>query len=144
VLFRSETIRLIESGTGRFIYRTEMPVGKKVAYYNPQLKIKVKPDGVQHRVRGTIGGDQVDYPGKTTAYTAHLESIRVMLNATVSEHARIATADIKDFYLGTPLDRPEYMRISLKHIPLDVQIRYNISAKVDNEHVIMEITKGIY
>ena len=139
-----EIIRLVESGTGRFIYRREMPADRKAAYYNPQLKVKIKPDGVQHRVRGTIGGDKVDYPGTTTAYTAHLESIRVMLNATVSEHARIATADIKDFYLGTPLDRPEYMRISLKHIPLDVQIRYNISSKVENEHVIMEITKGIY
>ena len=93
-------------------------------------------------MRGTIGGDQVNYPGITTAYTAHLESIRVMLNATVSENARIATADIKDFYLGTPLDRPEYMRISLKHIPLDVQLRYEIAAMVENEYVIMEITKG--
>ena len=139
-----EIIRLIESGTGRFIHRSEMPAGRKAAYYNPQLKIKVKPDGVQHRVRGTIGGDQVNYPGTTTAYTAHLESIRVMLNATVSENARIATADIKDFYLGTPLDRPEYMRISLKHIPLDVQLRYEIAAMVENEYVIMEITKGIY
>ena len=139
-----EIIHLIESGTGRFIYRSEMPAGRKAAYYNPQLKIKVKPDGIQHRVRGTIGGDQVNYPGTTTAYTAHLESIRVMLNATVSENARIATADIKDFYLGTPLDRPEYMRISLKHIPLDVQLRYEIAAMVENEYVIMEITKGIY
>lgn len=139
-----EIVRLIESGTGRFIHRSEMPEGRKAAYYNPQLKIKVKPDGVQYRVRGTIGGDQVNYPGTTTAYTAHLESIRVMLNATVSEHARIATADIKDFYLGTPLDRPEYMRISLKHIPLDVQLRYDIAAMVQNDYVIMEITKGIY
>ena len=140
-----EIIRLIESGTGRFIHRSKMPEGRKAAYYNPQLKIKIMPDGtIQYRVRGTIGGDQVHYSGITTAYTAHLESIRVMLNATVSEHARIATADIKDFYLGTPLDRPEYMRISLKHIPLDVQLKYEIAAMVENDYIIMEITKGIY
>ena len=83
----------------------------------------MKADGPQYRVRGTIGGDQVQYPGVTAAYTAHLETIRVLLNSIVSEHANIFTADIKDFYLGTPLDRKEYMRINLKHIPLYVQQR---------------------
>ncbi len=83
-----------------------MPSDRKATYYNPQLKTKVKADGIQRRVRGT--------------YTAHLETIRVLLNSIVSEHVSILTADIKDFYLGIPPDRKEYMRINLKHIPLDV------------------------
>ena len=139
-----EIIRLIESQTGRFIHRSEMPTGRKAAYYNPQLKIKVKSDGTIYRVRGTIGGDQIIYPGVTTAYTAHLETIRILLNAVVSENALFMTADIKDFYLGTPLPTVEYMRISLKHIPLDVQQRYNIAGMVHNGYVLMEISKGIY
>ena len=139
-----EIIRLIESQTGRFIFRHEMPSDRKAAYYNPQVKIKMKADGPQRRVRGTFGGDQVQYPGVTAAYTAHLETIRVLLNSIVSEHASILTADIKDFYLGTPLDRKEYMRINLKHIPLDVQQRYNIVDMVHNDHILMEISKGIY
>ena len=139
-----EIVRLVESQTGRFIHRHEMPADRKAAYYNPQLKIKVKADGIQYRVRGTIGGDQVQYPGVTAAYTAHLETIRVLLNSIVSEHASILTADIKDFYLGTPLDRKEYMRINLKHIPLDVQQRFNIADMVHNDHILMEISKGIY
>jgi hypothetical protein len=94
-----EIIRLIESQTGRFIHRSEMPTGRKAAYYNPQLKIKVKADGTIYRVRGTIGGDQIIYPGVTTAYTAHLETIRILLNTIVSEDASFMTADIKDFYL---------------------------------------------
>ena len=75
-----------------------MPADRKAAYYNPQCKIKVKPD----RVRGTISGDQVHYPGVTAAYVAHLETIRILLNAAASEDAEISTADISDFYLGTP------------------------------------------
>ena len=59
------------------------------------------------------------YPGVTAAYVAHLEAIRILLNAAASEDAEISTSDISDFYLGTPLDRKEYMRISLKHIPPD-------------------------
>jgi hypothetical protein len=139
-----EIIRLIESQTGRFIHRSEMPAGRKAAYYNPQLKIKVKADGTIYRVRGTIGGDQIIYPGVTTAYTAHLETIRILLNTIVSENASFMTADIKDFYLGTPLPTVEYMRISLKHIPIDVQERYKIANMVHNGYVLMEISKGIY
>ena len=75
---------------------------------------------------------------------AHLETIRLLVNAAVSEGVDIATADISDFYLGTPLDRKEYMRISLKHIPPDIQNRYNIASMVHNGHVLMEISKGIY
>ena len=93
------------------------------SYYNPQLKIKHKLEGVQYHVRGTIGDDQILYPGTKAAYTASLETIRLLLNAVVSEDAMFLVADIKDFYLGTPLDRPEYMHISLKHIPLDIQLR---------------------
>ena len=139
-----EIIRLIESKTGMFIHRRDMPSDRKAAYYNPQLKIKLKNGVLQYRVRGTIGGDQVHYPGETTAYTAHLETIRVLLNAIVSEHADFLTADIKDFYLGTPLERKEYMRINLKHIPVDIQERYNIADMVHNDHVIMEISRSIY
>ena len=39
---------------------------------------------LQYRVESTIGGDQVHYPGETTAYTAHLEALRVLLNAILS------------------------------------------------------------
>ena len=41
------------------------------------------------------------------AYTAIFETIRVLLNVAASEDAFIMMADIKDFYLATPLDRPE-------------------------------------
>ena len=139
-----EIERLIESRTARLINRSEMPKDRKASYYNPQLKIKHKVDGIQYRVRGTIGGDQVDYPGVTAAYTAGLETIRILLNATVSEGARFFTADIKDFYLGTPLTRKEYMRVSTKHIPLDIQKKYNMAPLIHNDYILMEISNTIY
>ena len=139
-----EIVRLIESKTARLINRFEMPKDRKASYYNPQLKIKYKVDGIQYRVRGTIGGDQIDYPGVTAAFTAGLETIRILLNATVSEGARFFTADIKDFYLGTPLTRKEYMRVSVKHIPLDIQQKYNMAPLIHNGYVLMEISNTIY
>ena len=53
-------------------------------------------------------------------------------------------ADIKYFYLCTPLERPKYMRISLKHIPHDIQPRYNMAQFVHNDYVLMEINTSIY
>ncbi len=76
------------------------------------------------------------------AYTAALETIRVLFNTVVFKDANFFTADIKDFYLGTPLERPEFVSISLRHIPIDIQKRYNIAPMVHNGYVIMEINKG--
>ena len=59
----------------------------------------------------------------------------LITQAILSEDAEISTADTSDFYLGTPLDRKEYMRISLKHIPLDIQQRYNIACMVHNDYI---------
>ena len=139
-----EIIRLLESGTGRFIQRSDMPTDRKAAYYNPQLKIKLKNGVLQYRVRGTIGGDQIDYPGATTAFVATLETVRVLSNAAASEDANTMTADIADFYLGTPLDRLEYMRIALKHVPADIIEHYHLQPFIHDGYLLMEISKGIY
>ena len=127
-----------------FIRRADVPAGKIVAYYNPQLKYKMKNGQLVMRVRGTIGGDQLPYSGPTAAQTAALEVMRLLLNALVSEGANLMTLDIKDFYLGTPLDEPEFMRIPLKFIPLYVQLKYNLKAIQSHDAVIMRIDKSIY
>ena len=82
-----ETVRFIDSKTGRLIFLYKRPPDRKAAYYNPKLKIKHTPEGVQYRVRGTFGGDQILYPGAEAAYTATLETIQILLNAVVSEGA---------------------------------------------------------
>jgi hypothetical protein len=116
--FGEELDRLINSGTGVFIPISQVPAGKKIAYCSPQTKIKMKNGVPVKRVRLVIGGDQLIYTGPTAAQTAALEDIRLELNAAVSENAYLMTADIQDYYLGTPLpeDEKEFMRIPLKHI----------------------------
>jgi hypothetical protein len=48
-------------------------------------------------------------------------SRKILLNGTVSEGAKFMSMDIKDFYLGTPMEQKEYMRIHLSQIPPPVQ-----------------------
>jgi hypothetical protein len=111
--------RLIETTeTMKFVPWNTKPKERKASYYNPQIRIKTKGDGsTEYRVRGTYGGDISDYQGPTAAQTADMMSIKILLNATVSEGAKFMSMDIKDFYLGTPMEQKEYMRIHLSQIP---------------------------
>ena len=62
----------------------------------------------------------------------------------MSEGVNLMTLDIKDFYLGMPLEDPEFMRIPLKFIPLELQLKYNLKAIQSHDCVIMRIGKTIY
>jgi hypothetical protein len=53
--------------------------------------------------------------------------------------------DIKDFYLNTPMKRPEYMRIKLSDIPDEIIDEYKLRELVDEDgYVYCENTKGMY
>jgi hypothetical protein len=61
----------------------------------------------------------LDYDGNTVAYTASMQAFDILyVSIRFTEGGNFASADIKDFYLGTPLvDKPskpvaEYMRIA--------------------------------
>ena len=139
-----EITRLFESHTMKLRHRHTIPANKKTAYYNPQVRTKIKSGNLDYRVRGTIGGNRVDYDGDTAAHTASMQLIKILLNSVVSDGAKFMTADIKDFYLGTPLPSPEYMRIELKDIPEDVIKKYDMRSYAHNNAVVVEINKGIY
>ena len=138
--------RLItETQTMRFIPWSQKPKSRKVSYYNPQTRVKVKQNGTkEYRVRGTYGGDISDYIGPTSAQTADMPSIKILMNDVVSDEGKFMSIDIKDFYLGTPMKRNEYMRIHLSQIPIESQIKYINEGLVHEGHVLVEISKGIY
>jgi hypothetical protein len=135
---------LTETSTMRFIHHHEKPKDRKASYYNPQVRTKVKDNILVRRVRGTIGGDRIDYPGDKAASTADVITLKLLLNAVVSEDAEWLTADIKDFYLKTTLLRKEYMTIHRRHLPRDIQQRYQLDKLWRNDSVLVEISGGIY
>jgi hypothetical protein len=57
--------------------------------------------------------------------------------------AQFITADIKDFYYGTPLERYEYVRMALADIPDEIVQQYNLHDLSSNRWVYMEIRKGM-
>ena len=52
--------------------------------------------------------------------------------------------DLKDFYLGTPMNRYEYMWIKMSDIPQDIIEQYGVKEKSVNGKVLVEIRKGMY
>jgi hypothetical protein len=69
---------------------------------------------------------------------------------TSTWNANFATANIKEYYLGTLLVREngqpavEYIRINLARISKDVQLTYELSKYARNGFVYMEIYNSIY
>ena len=74
---------------------------RMVVNYPPQ-----KPD--PNRVCITAGGNLINYPGELTTRTADLTTSKILWNSVlITQDAKYMCIDIKNFYLGTPLDIPE-------------------------------------
>jgi hypothetical protein len=59
-------------------------------------------------------GDIMDYTGGVTTSTAGITTFKILMSSTLStEDAELRMMDIKNYYLGTPFPRYEYMRVSL-------------------------------
>jgi hypothetical protein len=108
------------------------------------VREKIK-DGIHvRRVRGTIGGDRVNYPGATATHTASLEVVRALLNSTLCDDAEWSAADIADYYLNTPLLRPEYMRMTRRQISPIIMAEYDLEQYFDGDIMHFEVNKGMY
>ena len=130
-----------------FITREEVPQGKDITYatfvldYRP---LKSEP----HRVRITVGGDKLTYNDDAGAPAANLLETKILVNSTISDAnkgARFMSADLKDFFLATPMEGEEYMKVQYKHFPQDIRDRYGLDQKVTpSGHIFIKIKKGMY
>ena len=107
---------------------------------------EVKPNKEEiNRTRITIGGNTINYSGDCGTKTASLETIKLVINSTLSTPgAEYMTMDLSNFYLNTPLDRPEYTRIKLTDIPQEIVEEYKLHQLVHNGWIYFKISKGMY
>ena len=94
----------------------------------------------------TVGGDKVHYPGDVGMPTADLTLVKMHVNSVISTRgARYMTLDVKNFYLNTPMNRYEYVKIKSDDIPEEIIVEYNLRKKVTSDgYVYIEIQKGMY
>ena len=98
-----------------------------------------------YRIRLTVSGDRLDYPGPTATETAEIQTANLLFNSTIStKGGRFMCIDLKDFYLGTPMNWYEYLWIKMSDIPQDIIDQYGLTEKAVNGKVLVEIRKGMY
>ena len=130
-----------------FIYANEVPKNQLVTYaaftcdYRP-LKSET------HRIRLVVGGDRLIYDDDAGAPAASLLETKIIINSVISDAhkgARFMSCDLKDFFLATPMQKAEYMRIPWKYIPNNIRAQYNLhDKKTKDGHVYVKIKKGMY
>ena len=130
--------------TIHFIHPSVKPVDRQVTYC--KIVPTLKPHKAEkHRIRLTVDGNRIDSPGLVSTPTAEMQTVKLHLNSVISDvNASYLVTDIKFFYLNTPMNRFEYMRIPVKHLPDDIMEQYNLASLVVNGHVMVEIRKGMY
>jgi hypothetical protein len=143
----NEVRKLITTtGTIEPIHKYDIPADRRgdITYYNRVPKEKIKEGALHRRVRGTAGGDRINYPGPVTARTASLEVVRALYNSTLARKADICTADVTDYYLGTPMERKEYLRMTRKQLGPTIIAEYDLEQYIINDVMHFQINKGMY
>ncbi len=76
-----------------------------------QFVCTVRPDKAEpNQMRFTVGGDRINYPGEVATPTAEMLVLKMLFNSVIStKGACFMTMDISNFYLMTPLHRPEFI-----------------------------------
>jgi hypothetical protein len=125
-----------------FIKLTNIPKDRKIT--NGKIVCDYKPHKTEKkRVRLTVGGDKLDYSGDVATSTADIATFKILINSTLStEDATMMMMDIKNYYMGTPLPRFEYMKMLLSRFPEEIVQKYNLNALAVYGWVYIEFQKG--
>ncbi len=93
-----------------------------------QFACTVQPEKVEpNRMRFTVGGDRINYPGEVATLTADMLVAKMLFNSVVStRRAQFMTMDISNFYLMTPLHQPKFIRMKLSNIPNKIIDEYKL------------------
>ena len=134
------------TNTFEFIPFHEIPAERKKDITYARVVVDYRPQKAEpNRTRITVGGDRINYPYTVTTETAEITTHKLLLNSVVSTTgAKYMTADIGNFYLGTPMDRPEYMFLPLSYIPQEIIDEYDLQKLVKDGKVYTRIRKGMY
>ena len=139
--------RIKGTDTIQFIHKHQIPQDrwKDITYIKFVCNIRTEKKDL-YRTRATMGGNLINYPEDVGTPTANLLLIKIFLNSVIStKGARFANADISNFYLMTPLRRPEYAKIRLSDIPEEVINEYKLREKATPDGwVYIEVVKGMY
>ena len=110
--------RVEPTNTIFFIPLSKVPKHKRPTYarfvcsYRPQ---KSEP----YHTCITVGGNLIDYPGNLSMKVANMTTFKILVNSTLSTPGACWLGlDVKNYYLGTPMEDYEYMFIPSPPSPM--------------------------
>ena len=133
--------------TIEFISQSDVPFDRKVTYGSFVCDYRALKDD-PYRIRLVVGGDKLEYNDDPASPAAGLLETKLLLNSVISDAhkgARFMSMDLKDHFLASPMNRPEYMKIHQRHIPQDIFEKYKLQNMVTKDgFVYVKIKKGMY
>ena len=135
------------TNTIKFIRKDEVPKERRKDVTYGSFVCNIRPEKKEkERTRFVVGGDRINYPGEVATPTADMLVAKLLFNSVVStKDAKFMTMDISNFYLMTPLKRPEYIRINIKDIPEEIVLEYKLKEiATPNGSVHIVANRGMY
>ena len=127
-----------------FISKDKSPKVKFATYAGIVCKIRPQKSETSG-TRLAVGGNLIKYLHNIRTPTSDISPLKCLLSSIISTHnAKFCGAGIKYFYLNTPTDTFEYMRIKASLIPKEIMKQYQITDKIHNGYIYMEIRKCMY
>eukprot|EP00956_Cyclotella_meneghiniana_P001303 scaffold1404_cov37-Cyclotella_meneghiniana.AAC.7 len=136
------------TNTIKFVRYEDIPKERRKDVTYGQFVCTVGPEKKeQNCTRFVVGGNKINYPdGEVATPTAEMLVAKLLFNSVVSTPgAKFFTMDLSNFYLMTPLKRPEYIRMNMSDIPEEMIIEYKLRDKVSKEgSIYIMAIKGMY
>ena len=153
--FGNEIVRLAQgmpsrntgTNTLHFLDRHNIPADRWKDIANARTVCNVRPQKAEtNRTRLTFAARNMDVDMDCGTPTASMLTIKLLLNSVISTPgAKFMAIDIKDFYLNTPLVKPEFLRMKLSYFPDDVIEHYKLKDKVDaKDNVYVKCARGMH
>ena len=100
----------------------------------------------KHRTRLVVGGNWINFPGEVGTPTAEMLLVKIMLNSVISTpRANFMTIIIASFYVATPMERYEYLKLKLSACPSEIIMEYKLlDIATPDGSVYVEVRKGMY
>ncbi len=123
----TDTIMFIAHNEILFAWLKDVTYGCVCVNYRPK-----KDD--PNCTRLTIGDNKVNFPEDCSTPTVYMVTVKLHLNSVIStKGACYCTIDLKDFYIMTPITRPEYMHMKIKDLPEEFITMYNLVNKATSD-----------
>jgi hypothetical protein len=108
-------------------HNTPLHKRKEICHTMVVCKVHLDKDNPNH-TQITIGGNRICYPGNVGTTTALLELLKLLLHSVLSQKGvRFSSIDLKNFYLNTPMPKPEYICSKISDFPNEFTNKYKFT-----------------